>query len=75
METSLDLLRPGIKAVVVRMDVEPSLYRRLRDFGLVVGTTVTCRYRCPWGTVNALELRGATIALRTAVMRKIWVRC
>lgn len=74
METSLDLLRPGVKAVVIRIDAEPSLCRRLRDFGLVVGTTVQCRYRCPWGAVTALELRGATLALRTADMRKIRVR-
>ena len=74
METSLDLLRPGVRAVVIKIDAEPALCRRLRDFGLVTGTTVQCRYRCPWGAVATLELRGATLALRTADMRKIRVR-
>lgn len=75
METSLDLLRPGKTAVVVKICTEEAMRRRLRDFGLVPGTRVRCRYRCPWGTVTALELRGSVLALRTADLAKIWVRC
>lgn len=74
METGLDCLRPGMAAVVVQMDVEPVLARRLRDFGLIPGTRICCRYRCPWGDVTALELRGSVLALRTRDLRKIRVR-
>lgn len=74
METGLDVLRPGKRAVVIKVDTDPALRRRLRDFGLVPGTVVSCRCRCPWGTVTALELRGSVLALRTADLRKIRVR-
>lgn len=75
METSLDVIRPGKRAVVLQVNTDAALKKRLRDFGFVPGTVVRCRYRCPWGTVTALELRGATLALRTADLRKIRVRC
>ena len=75
METSLDRLRPGCRAVVTQINTDAALCKRLRDFGLVPGTKVTCRYRSPWGDVTALELRGSTLALRTADLRKIRVLC
>ena len=74
METGLDVLRPGATGIVIRVDAEPSLKRRLRDFGLVPGTAVCCRYRCPWGHLTALELRGSVLALRTRDLRKIRVK-
>jgi Fe2+ transport system protein FeoA len=75
METGLDRLRPGMTAVVVRVDPEPGLRRRLRDFGMVPGPRISCRYRCPWGDMTALELRGSILALRTKDLSKIRVRC
>jgi len=74
METGLDCLRPGVKAVVIQVNTEETLKQRLRDFGLVPGTAVCCRYRCPWGHLTALELRGSVLALRTRDLRKIRVR-
>lgn len=74
METGLDVLKPGAKAVVVQINTEPSLKRRLYAFGLVPGTVVHCRYRCPWGHLTALELRGSVLALRTRDLRQIRVR-
>ena len=74
MEAGLDQLRLGKKAVVVSVNTEPSLRQRLRDFGLVPGITVRCKYRCPWGTVTALELHGSILAVRTEDLRKIRVR-
>ena len=73
METGLDCLRPGAKAVVARVDTEPGLKQRLRDFGLVPGTVVHCRYRCPWGHLTALEVRGSVLAVRTHALRKVRV--
>lgn len=75
METGLDRLRPGMAATVTRVDTDPVLRRRLRAFGLVPGTQVRCCYRCPWGTVTALELGGTVLAVRTEALRKIRVRC
>ena len=75
METGLDQLRPGLKGVVVSVGTDEALTRKLKAFGLVPGTVVSCRYRCPWGDVTALWLRGSVIALRTRDLRKIRVRC
>lgn len=75
MELSLDCLKPGKRAVVIKIDTEQALKKRLRDFGLVPGTAICCRYRNSWGDVTALELRGSVLALRTSDLRKIRVRC
>lgn len=75
METGLDCVRPGEVAVVTQVNTAPELRHRLEAFGLVPGTKVCCRYRCPWGHVTAIELRGSVLALRTEDLRKIRVRC
>lgn len=72
---TLDCIRPGKEAVVTVINTDAALKRRLKAFGLVPGTTVYCRYRCPWGSLTALELRGSVLALRTRDLKKIRVRC
>ena len=74
METGLDGLKPGTKGIVIQVNTDPVLKSRLRDFGLVPGTEVYCRYRCPWGNMTALELRGSVLAVRTRDLRYIRVR-
>ncbi len=75
MELTLDSLRLGQRAEVTGLDTAASLTARLRDFGMVPGTQVQCRYRTPGGSVTALEFRGTVVALRTRDMKKIRVRC
>lgn len=75
METSLDRVGLNGKAVVTEITVKTELARRLRDFGLITGTQVCCRYRDPSGRVTALELRGTVVALRTRDLKQIRVRC
>ncbi len=48
-------------------------HRRLRDFGLVAGTSVCPRYRSPDGAVTALEFRGTLLALRTKDLHRLQV--
>lgn len=74
MNTTLNHIRPGMQAVVLKITVQEALERRLQDFGLVPGTRVRCRYRSPGQQVTALECRGAVIALRTRDLRQIQVR-
>ena len=74
METGLHCVRTGTVAVVTKINTEPALRQRLKAFGLVPGTRVRCCYRCPWGDVTALELRGSVLALRTKDLQKIRVR-
>jgi len=73
MQTTLDQLKPGIVAAVTEIRVQEALAQRLRDFGLVPGTLVCCRYRSPGGQVTALELRGTVVALRTGELKGIRV--
>ena len=75
MTTTLDRVKPGMQAVVTELGVGEALARRLRDFGMVPGTQVCCRYRSPGCQVTALECRGAVIALRTRDLENIRVRC
>lgn len=75
MEISLNNLRLGKSGIVTCVETEPVLKKRLRDFGMVPGTIVGCRYRSPGGSVTALEFRGTVVALRTRDMKKILVRC
>lgn len=75
MQTNLKFLRLGRNAVVETVDTEPALRQRLRDFGLVPGTQICCRYRTPGGSVTAVEFRGSVVALRTRDLEKIRVRC
>lgn len=74
MELPLDQLKPGQGAVVINIDTDKALKGRLRQFGLVPGTRITCRYRNPWGDVTALELRGTVLAMRTCDLARIRVR-
>ncbi len=74
MEIWLDGLKPGMQAVVTQLHCSRLLQQRLEDFGLVEGTTVTCRYHSPGGDVTALSLRGTTIAIRTGDLRQIAAR-
>lgn len=74
MESSLNCLQPGCWAVVTDVNTDEKTRSRLRDFGLIPGTRVTCRYKSPGGQVTALGFRGTVIALRTRELRKIRVR-
>lgn len=75
METGLHCIRPGKRAVVIRIETAQLLKQRLQALGLIPGTEVTCRYKSPGGSVTALEFRGTVVALRTRDLQKIRVRC
>ena len=75
MDITLDRLRPGQQAVVTDLGEDAYLKERLMVYGMVPGTTVSCRYRSPDGSVTSLECRGSVIALRTADLKRIWGRC
>ncbi len=74
MDISLDCLMPGTQATVTAVACEPGLKARLADFGLICGTTVSCRYESPKKDLKALALRGTVIAVRTTDLRRIRAR-
>lgn len=75
MEYSLDQVCLGKPVTVSELKLLPELKDRLRDFGLVPGTGLCCRYRSPGKQVTAVECRGAVIAMRTRDLHGIRVRC
>ena len=74
METGLHKMCLGASSVVTHVDAEPAFKRRLRDFGLVPGTKVACRYRSPGGQVTAVSFKGTVLAMRTRDLKKIRVQ-
>ena len=71
MDRTLDCLAVGQTAVVTCVGGNSALRCRLRDYGLIPGTQVRCRYRSPDGSVTSLECRGGVIAMRTRDMKNI----
>ena len=73
VECSLSDLCPGERGMVQQMDINKVLNDRLKDFGFVTGTKVSCDYLGPGRKVMAVGCRGCVIALRTRDLQKIRV--
>ncbi len=71
----LNQVKLGAQVTVEKIIATDNIQQRLRDFGLVPGTKVVCRYRSPGGQVTALSFRSAVIAMRTRDLQMIRVRC
>lgn len=74
MEIMLCDMKPGERVVVTKITDENSLKGRLREFGMVPGTELHCRYLSPGGDLAALELRGTVIAVRRKDLTGIYAR-
>lgn len=70
---TLDQLKRGQRATVMRIDCEKTLRRRLLDMGLVTGETVTLTGVAPLGDPLELSLKGYKLSLRKAEARLITV--
>ena len=62
--TSLDSLRPGSAARVVRIGGERSFRCRLMELGLLPGTAVRLVRRADVGGLLELEVRGCRLSVR-----------
>lgn len=63
-ELTLAALSPDESAVVGSIGCRGDIRRRLRELGLVEGTTVECVGVSPFGDPAAYLIRGAVVALR-----------
>ena len=63
-ECSLRDLQVGDKGRIERVSVSGELGRRIRDLGLIPGTSITVVGRAPLRDPVALRLEGVTIMLR-----------
>jgi ferrous iron transport protein A len=75
---TLDALPPGSTAVVEGVGGGPggasAIEQRLRDLGLVPGTTVRVLRRAPLGDPTEYELRGYRLCLRRTEAARVRVR-
>lgn len=68
---TLDQLRNGQTAVVVRLNADGSNRRRLMDLGILPGTRLQAELKSPLGDPVAYRVRDALIALRREQAKQI----
>ena len=59
-------MQAGQKGSIISVDADGELGRRIRDMGLIPGTTVSIVGRAPLKDPVALRLSGVTISLRNS---------
>ncbi len=70
---ALDELSPGESCVVLRVEGEPTVARRLMELGLVPGTHVEVVRRAPLGDPIELRLRQVHLSIRRSEAAHIHV--
>ena len=73
MEKTLKDLKPGDKAVVVKVGGEGAVRRRLLDMGVTKGAEVLIRKVAPLGDPIEVNIRGYELTFRKAEAEKIYV--
>ena len=54
----------GERALICELNNPPALRRRLRDMGMIEGTTLECIGKSPSGDPSSYLVRGTVIAIR-----------
>jgi len=72
-ERSLDRLGPGERGVIVRLDGDHAIVRRLMELGLVPGTDVEVVRLAPLGDPVELRLREIHLSIRRSETAHIHV--
>ena len=70
-KTTLDLLRVGEKAIIIKVNNKGDIRRRLLDIGLIPGTEVESILKSPSGDPTAFLIRGSLFAIRSEDASKI----
>ncbi len=73
-ERPLDRLKPGERGVIVRLEGDQAIRRRLMELGLVPGTDVLVVRHAPLGDPVELHLRQIHLSIRRAEAANIHVR-
>ena len=63
-QISLRNLQKGQKGKIISVEAQGEINQRIRDMGLIPGTTVSVVGRAPLGDPMALRISGVTISLR-----------
>ena len=70
---TLDEMKVGDTAKIVRLNGEGAVKRRIMDMGLTKGTTVTVRKVAPLGDPIELTVRGYELSIRKDEAAKVEV--
>lgn len=73
MQRSLKDLKPGEKAVIVKVAGESSVKRRLMDMGVTKGAEVLVRKVAPLGDPIEVNIRGYELTFRKSEAENITV--
>ena len=74
VESGLDELPQGVRGVVLAVDVEGTLRRRLVEMGITPGVLIAVERVAPLGDPIAVEVRGYRLSMRKAEAAKIRVK-
>ena len=74
VESGLDELPPGVRGVVMSVDVECGLRKRLVEMGVTPGVLIAVERVAPLGDPIAVEVRGYRLSMRKAEASKIRVK-
>lgn len=74
MDTTLDQLRPGQRANIVRIDGVDGIASRLREMGFVPGELVQFVRSAPLGDPLKCSVHGSRIAVRCGEARRVYVQ-
>lgn len=70
---ALDTLRPGESSVIVSIEGDPAVARRLMEMGLVPGTSVEIIRRAPLGDPVELRVRRTHLSIRRSEAERVRV--
>ncbi len=73
MARSLKELKPGDKAVIVKVTGESAVKRRLMDMGVTKGAEILIRKVAPFGDPIEVNIRGYELTFRKAEAENIIV--
>ena len=65
MEISMNSMKIGDIAQVIRLNLTGRIRQRLQDIGLIEGTRIQCTLKSPSGDPKAFLIRGAVMAIRS----------
>lgn len=71
---TLDNLKIGSSAQVIKLNNRADMKRRLMDIGLTPRTFVKCVLKSPLGDPKAYLIRGAVIAIRNDDSKDVYVK-
>lgn len=74
VESGLDELPPGVRGVVLSVDVGAALRKRLVEMGVTPGVLIAVERVAPLGDPIAVEVRGYRLSMRKAEAAKIRVK-